>query len=411
MLRPFNRSVHLWLLVFAVAGFTYFGVHAVLFNLYLLRLGFEPQFIGLLIGSGQVVFAVTALPSGEFGRRVGVRGALIAGLVLLGLAYGMLLCVETLPRSIWVAWLLAWWALTWVGAALTNVNSVPYAMSLAGDSAPRAFAVQSAVIGLTSFAGSLVGAALLGVVADWTGTSSADPAPYRIVLWLIPVAFAASGVALLAARPMPRVASGLDISGIGRPPFRLFVLLGLVVLLFTAGEGTLRAFFNVYLDTRLAVTPAQIGITMGLAQLLPVAASLAVPVLVARFGTAGTLTLASLVAASGLVLLGAVPLLAVAGAGYMVAMSMAAVHGATRNVFSQEMVGTSSRTTTAAILTVGMGLGWASSAAVGGLLLEIMDFSGLFYLTAALAVLAAIVTWGYQRVGRVQVAVAERPGL
>ena len=75
------------------------------------------------------------------------------------------------------------------------------------------------------------------------------------------------------------------------------------------------------------------------------------------------------------------------------------------------MVGASSRTTTAAILTVGMGLGWASSAAVGGLLLEIMDFSGLFYLTAALAVLAAIVTWGYQRVGRVQVAVAERPGL
>ena len=312
MLRPFNRSVHLWLLVFAVAGFTYFGVHAVLFNLYLLRLGFEPQFIGLLIGSGQVVFAVTALPSGEFGRRVGVRGALIAGLVLLGLAYGMLLCVETLPRSIWVAWLLAWWALTWVGAALTNVNSVPYAMSLAGDSAPRAFAVQSAVIGLTSFAGSLVGAALLGVVADWTGTSSADPlVSHRVVVdtgGFRRIRSRAAGGPANAARRVR-----LDISSIGRPPFRLFVLLGLVVLLFTAGEGTLRAFFNVYLDTRLAVTPAQIGITMGLAQLLPVAASLAVPVLVARFGTAGTLTLASLVAASGLVLLGAVPLLAVAG--------------------------------------------------------------------------------------------------
>ena len=135
MLRPFNRSVHLWLSVFAVVGFTYFGVQAVLFNLYLLRLGFEPQFIGLLIGSGQVVFAVTALPSGEFGRRVGVRGALIAGLMLLGLAFALLLCVEALPRSAWVAWLLIWWALTWVGAALVNVNSVPYAMSLAGDSA------------------------------------------------------------------------------------------------------------------------------------------------------------------------------------------------------------------------------------------------------------------------------------
>src|SRR5260221_12419149 len=69
LLRPFNRSIHLWLLAFAAAGFTYFGVQAVLFNLYLLRLGFEPQFIGLLIGSGQLVFALAALPSGELGRR------------------------------------------------------------------------------------------------------------------------------------------------------------------------------------------------------------------------------------------------------------------------------------------------------------------------------------------------------
>ena len=411
MLRPFNRSVHLWLSVFAVVGFTYFGVQAVLFNLYLLRLGFEPQFIGLLIGSGQVVFAVTALPSGEFGRRVGVRGALIAGLMLLGLAFALLLCVEALPRSAWVAWLLIWWALTWVGAALVNVNSVPYAMSLAGDSAPRAFAAQSAVIGLTSFAGSLVGAALLGVVADWTGTSTAAPAPYRIVMWLIPVAFAASSGAMLAAKPAPGVMPSLAISGSGRPPFRLFVLLGVVVLLFTAGEGTLRAFFNVYLDTRLAVSPAQIGVTMGLAQLLPVAASLAVPGMVARFGTAGTLTLASLVAAGGLFVLGAVPLLPLAGAGYMVAMSMVAVHGATRNVFSQQIVGAPWRTTTAAILTVGMGLGWASSAAVGGLLLAAVDFSGLFYLTGALVAVAAIATWGYQRAGRVGVPVAERRDL
>jgi hypothetical protein len=62
MLRPFNRSIHLWLLGFAIAGFTYFGVQAGLFNLYLLRLGFGPQFIGLLVGSGQVLCALAALP-------------------------------------------------------------------------------------------------------------------------------------------------------------------------------------------------------------------------------------------------------------------------------------------------------------------------------------------------------------
>ena len=393
MLRPFNRSINLWLLAFAVAGFTYFGVHAVLFNLYLLRLGFDPQFIGLLIGSGQLVFALAALPSGELGRRAGVRGAFVAGVVLLGLAYALLLSVEALPRSAWVPWLLIWWGVSWVGAAVANVNSVPYAMSLAGDSAPRAFAVQSAVLGLTAFLGSLAAGALLGVVADSTRASLADPAPYRTVMWLTPVALTAGGCAMLAAKPVPRVLLGQASSGCGRSPLGLFVLLGVVTFLFTAGEGTLRAFFNVYLDTRLAIPPAQIGATMGLAQLLPIAASLTVPGLLARFGTAGTLTLASVVAVCSLVALGTVPWLPVAGAAYMAAMSVVAVHGATRNVFSQEIVAAPWRTTTAAILTVGMGLGWASSAAIGGLLVAVVDFRGLFFLTSGLVGVAAIVTW------------------
>jgi MFS family permease len=397
VLRPFNRSIHLWLVVFAAAGFVYFGVHGVLFGLYLLRLGFEPQFIGLLVGTGQIMFALLALPSGEIGRRFGVRGALIAGLVLLSVAYALMLCVEGLPHSAWVPWLFLWWALVWVGAALANVNSVPYAMSLAGDSAPRAFAVQSAVIGITSFAGSLIGAGLVSLVADLTGTSIADPAPFRIVLWLTPIAFLTSGVALLAAERVPAVASAEGSSSRDRSPLGVFILLGIVVFLFTSGEGVLRAFFNVYLDVRLAATPTQIGVTMGLAQLLPIAASLAVPALVARFGTGLTLTIASIVAAAGLVVLGAVPVLVFSGASYMVAMSMVAVHGATRNVFSQEIVAGPWRTTTAAILTVGMGLGWAISAAAGGILVGAIDFRGLFYVTGGLAAIGAIITSAYQR--------------
>jgi hypothetical protein len=342
---------------------------------------------------------------------MGVRGALIAGLLLVGVAYALMLCVEAVPSSAWVVWLFTWWALTWVGAALVNVNSVPYAMHLAGDSAPRAFAVQSAVIGITSFAGSLVGAWLVGGVASWTGTSVADPEPFRIVLWLVPAAFVASGLAMLAARPIPRIAFSRVTSSSGRPPVGIFVLLGSVVLLFSVGEGVLRAFFNVYLDTRLAAAPVQIGLTMGLAQLLPVAASLAAPGLIVRFGTALTLALASFAAAAALVVLGAVPALAGAGAAYMAAMSMVAVHGATRNVFSQEIVAARWRTTSAAILTVGMGFGWAISAAVGGLLVGTIGFGGLFYLTGALAALGGGITWAYQRASSQQVPLPSVPEL
>ena len=57
----------------------------VLQNLYLLRLGFDVQSIGLLVGLGQVVWAATALPADLLNNRIGLRNALMLGYSLLAL--------------------------------------------------------------------------------------------------------------------------------------------------------------------------------------------------------------------------------------------------------------------------------------------------------------------------------------
>src|SRR6266704_2374936 len=106
IVRGFNSSVRLWLLTWALAAFGYFGLQGVLLNLYLLRLGFGPEFIGLLLGSGQLMWAIAA---GAVGRRIGLRTALLSGFVLLGVAFGLLLLVEALPRALWVPWLFGCW--------------------------------------------------------------------------------------------------------------------------------------------------------------------------------------------------------------------------------------------------------------------------------------------------------------
>jgi hypothetical protein len=61
-----------------------------------------------------------------------------------------------------------------------------------------------------------------------------------------------------------------------------------------------RTFFNVYLDAGLAVPSAQIGTIMGAAQLLPIVAALAAPILMARLGTGYALAGAILGSAWGL---------------------------------------------------------------------------------------------------------------
>src|SRR5438105_6875710 len=174
--RGFNRSIVLWLVAWALGAFAYFGLQAVLLNLYLLRLGFGPQFIGLLIGSSQIIWGLSALPAGAFGRRFGLRTAQQAAFLLFGLGYGLLLMVEVLPRPQWEAWLFGCWAVTWVGAALLTVNATPYAMAIVDQRQRNAvFPAQTAVIALSTFIGSLAAGALPELVSGWTGASLADP--------------------------------------------------------------------------------------------------------------------------------------------------------------------------------------------------------------------------------------------
>ena len=407
-LGAFNRSLLLWLVAWALLAFGYFGVQGVLFNLWLLRLGFGPEFIGLLTGSGQLLWAIFALPAAAVGRRIGLRGALIAAYALSAAATTLLLLVEALPRPLWAGWLVGWWALLWVGAALNTVNSIPYAVTVAGAARTHAFSAQQAVMALLAFAGSLAAGVLPGLVAGWTGSSLLDAAPYRTALWLVPLAYVLCALALAAARPAPPAEDGAAAVAASTRPTGLLVLLGLVVFLQTAGEGVVRAFATVYLDTGLQVPPAQIGLLLGVAQLVPLAAALVTPRLLARLGTAGTLALASLGSTLALLPLAAIPTWGAAGLGLTGVMLTAAVNSPARSLFSQEVVPARWRTTTSAVLTIGLALGWASTAAAGGFLIRSAGFSSLFLLGAGLALAAAVLMLGYQRAraGRMRLAPA-----
>jgi len=70
-LRLFSRNVRLYLITTVLVGFCYYGIYAVLFNLYLLRLGYGPGFIGLVNAAGWSPVVVFALPAGALGSRWG----------------------------------------------------------------------------------------------------------------------------------------------------------------------------------------------------------------------------------------------------------------------------------------------------------------------------------------------------
>ena len=67
----FNRDVRLYLVTAGLVGFCWIGIYLVLFNLYLLRLGYGPEFIGTVNAAGSLAYAVFSLPAGALGGRWG----------------------------------------------------------------------------------------------------------------------------------------------------------------------------------------------------------------------------------------------------------------------------------------------------------------------------------------------------
>ena len=162
------------------------------------------------------------------------------------------------------------------------VNSTPYIMEVAPpQDRHNIFAIQQASLGLFGFAGSL---AAVFYPVSWRDS----PVPQRIARLLSGRTLADANLLILGAvlllrrtQPLRPVREEAKSNYDAAMPLFLIVFVGVIVFLQTAGEGTIRVFFNVYLDTNLQVSTSRIGVVMGIGQFLPIVSSLAAPLVIA----------------------------------------------------------------------------------------------------------------------------------
>ncbi|MFN8466026.1 MAG: MFS transporter [Caldilineaceae bacterium] len=410
-LRLFSPKLRLFLLGMGVMAMVPFGIIAVLFNLYLLRLGFDARYIGLLAGLGQLVWAASALPAGLLGNRIGLRNSMEIGIFVFGTALALVLLVELLPQAYWPAWLLGSQMLLNVGVAIITVSIPAYLMALTGERERKhAFGLFAALIPTAAFLGSLLAGVLPGFWARQMGVTLDAAAPYKLALWAGPILCWLAMLPLLRADPGRVTGQAGSGAADERAPIRLLVFWGVMVFLAAIGEGAVRTFYNVFLDGQLAVPPATIGLVMGIGQLLPIAAALALPLLLTRWGTGNTLLVMMLASGVCLVPLAMTGQLWVAASAYMAIMAAIACLGTSRDLFGQELVIPRWRTSSQGVAMIGMSLGWAAAGVIGGVLIDAAGFSVLFLAGALAAFLAAGLLFGYlRRTRRQHVAAAALP--
>jgi MFS family permease len=401
-LRTLGRDVRLYLTGAAAYGFAQEGVRGVLLNLYLLRLGYGPRFIGLVSAASLLAFTAACPAAGALATRKGSRTVMITGMGLITVGSGLLPLVESLPTAWESGLLLATAALTGLGMALYLVNGIPFLM---GATQPQerdhAFSAQMGLVPLAAFAGSLVGGALPGVLTRMMGVPADSPAPYRYALLLAATLLVPALLTLLVTEPRtvwPRPAQETaPVTSDGSPgtavrdaaPWGIIGLIALVAGLRFAGQSTTRTFFNVYLDDELGAPTALIGTITAAAQLVAVPAALATPMLVARWSRRQVIIAGSLGQALSQSVLAMLPRPGAAGLGYAGTMALFQTTTSAFRVFSQELASLRWRATMAAALMMGAGFTASIMTFFGGFVITVMGYRNLFFLGAGLTALGA----------------------
>ncbi len=403
--RQAPPAVLLYLAGIFAMGFTIDGgVYSVLQNLYLLRLGYGPEFVGAFNSAGLFVFALLSLPIGTI-RRWSSRRLLLIGLLVT--FSGMV----AVPLALWApptwrtALLLGGRILSLAGLSFFFVHSAPFLMGItSGDWQNRSLAWQSAVLSTAGFAGGLTGGYMPGWIAAATGLPLDDPTPYQYPLLL------ASGLFLLAffaiwRTPEPvieAIAPGsAPLEGENEPSggswvgpiWLLLLLISVARILQTTAPGAIFTFTNVYLDDGLRVSTDKIGIATAVGRLASVPMSLLAPRMLDRWGS-----FRMVIAVSLLSVVAALPLALptgweMASLGYVLASGAGPLRYLTFLVFSFSLVPPERRALISGAGEMAIGLGFALMAFAGGFLIAGFGYGVLFGVSLATTLLGTALFW------------------
>jgi MFS family permease len=406
--RAFNRNVLLYLsatamIALAVDG----GIYSVIFNLYLLRLGFGPQFIGQVNAAGLLIFALTSLPAGALGGRWGSRRLMRIGITLIVTGVWLTSLAESIAPSNPGPWIMLASVIMYLGFAAYFANLAPFVIEVsAADEHNHIFAVQAALMAFAAFSGSLVGGFLPRFYTTAMGMTLTQPAPYRFplicaALLLLPGVWAIwkmkpGGVTEVAqpleGTPAP-VASSRAWMGAGGSALTIVVVLSLVRFLQISSFATASTFFNVYMDTTLHVATVHIGIIAAMGRLLAMAVALTTPVLVARWGAPRTVVWSSWAAALCIVPLALAPVWQAAGLGFMGAMAFSSIRYPALLGYSMTLVPPRWRGAMSGAGEMSAGLSFAVMALVGGYMSVAQGYAAVFLLGALLTLIGTTLFW------------------
>ncbi len=373
--RYFHKNVRLFICITFILGVAQ-SVFNLVYNLYILKLGYTREFLGTLESIPVFVTAALAVPLALLCANLPLKKSL---LITLALASAASLGLAIFPSK---PMLISFRFVSGFAAALMAITSWPL-MAKYSDEKDRnfVFSFQFAFTMLAGFMGNLIGGALTGWAAGLLSGGMESAAAYRVAML--------TGAAIMAAAMLPAIyfdeprkidSAPLKLSLPDIKPLETFkIFLPQIIVAF--GAGMIMPYLNIFFKTGFALRISSLGFYMSLMPLSMAIGGFIGPWLIKRKGQVRAMIILQALS---------VPFLATMGfSGHILPTVTAAfirtmLMNASWPIYSVFMLShfkKEDHPMASALYTAGWGLCWASGAKLSGILQMDYGFNMSFLIT------------------------------
>lgn len=385
--KRFSRNARLFLGYSLLAGLGT-GIWNVMFNLYLLRLGYDIKFIGLFWLVDMGFHGLFAFPAGLIGDKIGRRKTFILATIISIVARGILLFTTDRTGLLVLA------AIAGTGEGFHAVAGAPFMMENSEPKErPLLFSLESSFGMISTFAGSLSGGFLPLVWAGIVGVPRIDPQAARLALVTsLPLTLVALvPLAMIREKAVELVGSFAELFTL-----RNIVSHGVIAKLVLCGSfiglafGLSTRFFNVFFAEARHATDSQVGMIFAIGSLSAAFSILLSPMLTKKWGKVRSILFSQVSSIPFLLLMATVPGLPMVAGFYVLRGALYGISMPLRQQLSMEFIVSRERATTAGLTHMVFDLGGSFGAGLAGLLIVGANFTAAFIVASILFLIPAV---------------------
>jgi MFS family permease len=382
-----------WYLLNVIITGAVMGVFRLLFNFFVLSLGFDEAMLGNLITTSSFVALLAALPMGYLSDMIGRKGSLVLSSALLS--------ISILAMAVWPSepMFYAMNVVSGIAQSLAGVTMSPFLMENSDEhERTYLFSFGQGLQMTMASVGNWIGGYLptwMGQARNVTATSSIAYGDSVLIIGI----GAALAVLPLIFLKSPRMehsqrAIFAPFQYAAKNPLLLTKLI-LPMLLTSLGAGLIMPFMNVFFrvvhhqpDPVIGALFAWGSLAMGIGLLLA-------PPLAERTGKIQLVVITQGLSIPFLILLGFSPILWVGAATYYIRLALMNMSSPVYQTFVMERVEPSSRATVASLTSMSWNFGWAFSPTISGWLQVRYGFGPPFIGTIILYTISVVMYWAF----------------